>query len=273
MAKKVAPESKKKITKKKIFKKKILRAAKKKAIKKSIDKKKTGMRVQTWIPNFDKLIGGGFEKDSTNLLVGGSGSGKSIFATQFLVEAMKRGEKCLYVTFEEKKEQFYENMLSLGWDLADYEKKDLFTFLEYTPIKVRTMLEEGGGAIESIILKKKITRIIIDSITSFALLFENELSQRAAALSLFSMIRGWDCTSLLTLEEDPLEKEETTSRALEFEVDSIVLIYFARDTKERQRFLEVLKMRGSDHSKKVFPFEINKGGIFIKNSPVFRAFK
>lgn len=240
--------------------------------KKTKHPKKESNRVQTWIPNFDKLIEGGFVRNSTNLLVGGSGSGKSIFATQFLVEAMDRGEKCLYVTFEEKKKQFYGNMLSLGWDLEAYEKQGLFTFLEYTPIKVKTMLEEGGGAIESIILEKKVSRMVIDSITSFALLFHDELSQREAALSLFGMIRDWDCTSLLTLEEDPLDKDKATSRALEFEVDSIMTIFFVRDTKERQRYLEVLKMRGTNHSNKIFPFNIGKKGLVIKKSPVSRNF-
>ncbi|MFH1290237.1 MAG: ATPase domain-containing protein [Nanoarchaeota archaeon] len=266
--KKVLEKPKKKVVKKVVLKrKKPLKKTKKSSVKKEVGK------VPTWISSFDSLIGGGFEKNSTNLLVGGSGSGKSIFATQFLIEAMNRGEKCLFVTFEEKKKQFYENMSSLGWDLEEYERKGLFTFLEYTPIKVKTMLEEGGGAIESIILKKKVTRMVIDSITSFALLFENELSQREAALSLFAMIRDWNCTSLLTLEEDPLDKNKDTSRALEFEVDSIIVLYFVRDMKERQRYLEVLKMRGTDHSKKVYPFEIEKKGVSIKKTPVSRAFK
>lgn len=227
-----------------------------------------GERVKTWIHNFDGLIGGGFVKGSTNLLVGGSGSGKSIFATQFLVEAMDRGEKCLYVTFEEKKAQFYENMLSLGWNLEDYEKKGLFTFLEYTPVKVKTMLDEGGGAIESIIFDKKVSKMVIDSITSFALLFDDELAQREAALSLFGMIRDWGCTSLLTLEEDPKEKNQATSRALEFEVDSIIVLYFLRESKERERYIEVLKMRGTDHSHKVYQFEIKKKGLIIKGKPL-----
>ena len=60
-------------------------------------------KITSGIPNFDKLVEGGFEVNSTNLIVGGSGSGKSIFATQFLIEGMKNGEKTLYVTFEEKK--------------------------------------------------------------------------------------------------------------------------------------------------------------------------
>ena len=141
-------------------------------------------RVSSGIENFDKLIEGGFEKNSTSLIVGNSGSGKTIFATQFLIEGIKKGEKCLYVTFEEKKAEFYNNMLDFCWNLEDYEKKGNLLFLEYTPEKVRTMLEEGGGEIESLVLDKKITRIVIDSLTSFELLFEDKLKKKESALSL-----------------------------------------------------------------------------------------
>ena len=230
-----------------------------------IHKIKPGERVKTGIPNFDTLIEGGFEGNSTNLVVGDSGSGKSIFATQFLIEGMKRGEKCLYVTFEEKKQQFYSNMLEFGWDLEVYEKKGLFTFLEYTPSKVKTMLEEGGGAIESLVLSQKISRIVIDSITSFALLFEDELSKREAAFSLFNMIKKWSCTSLLTSEE-PIGSGGAT-KSIEFESDSIILLYFIRKKEQRQRYLEVLKMRGTKHSKRVYDFSIDKHGISVDKSP------
>ncbi len=223
-------------------------------------------RIPTGISNFDSLIEGGFEQNSTNTIVGSSGSGKSIFATQFLMEGMKKGERCLYVTFEEKKKQFYNNMLEFGWDLEEYEKKGLFIFLEYTPIKVKTMLEEGGGTIETLVLSKKITRIVIDSITSFALLFEDELSRREAALSLFNMIRKWSCTSLLTSEEDPLGDKRTSSKSLEFESDSIIVLYFIRKKEQRQRYLEILKMRGTKHSKKIYGFEITHSGITIGKS-------
>ncbi|MEK6836898.1 MAG: ATPase domain-containing protein, partial [Nanoarchaeota archaeon] len=231
----------KKRTIKKNNKKTIRKAVKRKAIKKLVKKITVSKKIQTGIPNFDKLIGGGFEKSSANIIVGGAGSGKTIFATQFLVNGMKKGEKCLYVTFEEKKEQFYKNMLKFRWDLEYYEKKDLFTFLEYTPVKVKTMLDEGGGTIETAILHKGITRVVIDSITSFALLFDKEIERREAALDLFNMIGGWNCTSLLTLEEDLTETKELTSKAIEFESDSIILIYFPSEKGERNRYLEILK--------------------------------
>ncbi len=244
------------------------RVAKKKPEKTVKKKPKQTERMPTGIPNLDKLIEGGFEKNSTNLIVGGSGSGKSIFAVQFLIEGIKRGENCLYITFEEKKEEFYENMLDFGWDLAKLEKQEKFMFVEYTPEKVRTMLEEGGGTIESIVLRKKIARIVIDSITSFELLFEEELEKREAALSLFDMLRRWNCTSLLTYEGEPSQEKKVSSRTLEFESDSIILLYFVRIKEKRERYMEVLKMRGTKHSLEIFPVSIEKSGIVISKNPV-----
>ena len=235
---------------------------------KKIVSKSSIQRVPMGISSFDSLIEGGFKKNSANLLVGGAGSGKTILATQFLVEGLKNGERCLYVTFEEKRKGFYANMKKLGWDLESYEKKDLFTFLEYTPAKVKTMLEEGGGAIESIVVGKKISRMVIDSITSFALLFENELSRREAALSLFNMINKWSCTSILTLEEEPLRSgSAASSKPLEFESDSIILLYFIRGKRKRRRYLEILKMRGTNHSQDVYEFHIDKSGVTFEKEP------
>lgn len=224
-------------------------------------------RIPTGIKNFDSLIEGGFEKNSTNVLVGGPGSGKTIFAIQFLMEGIEKGEHCLYVTFEEKKEQFYANMVEFGWDLQKYEEEGLFFFLEYTPLKVKTMLEEGGGAIENIVVGKKISRLVIDSMTSFALLFEDELARREAALSLFNMIKKWNSTSLLTLEEEHLFGDKSSTKALEFESDSIILLYFIRVKKQRERYIEVLKMRGTKHSEKVYHFNIEGKGIALGSKP------
>lgn len=237
----------------------------KQIIEKKLIKKSTNERVATGIKNFDSLIEGGFEKKSTNLIVGSSGSGKTIFAVEFLIEGMKNKENCLYITFEEGKDEFYSNMLDFGWDLAKYEKEGRFFFLEYTPEKVKTMLEEGGGTIESVVLTKNIKRIVIDSITSFELLFEKELEKRESALSLFSILSKWDCTSLLTYEGTPSPEKKVTSRVLDFESDAIILLYFIRGKKQRNRYLEVLKMRGTKHSLSIYPFAIDKTGIVVSD--------
>jgi len=221
------------------------------------------VRISSGISGFNSLIESGFEKNSVNLIVGGSGSGKTIFAMHFLVEGISKGENVLYVTFEEKRTQFFRDMAQFGWELEKYENDGNFFFLEYSPEKVREMLEEGGGTVEGIVIKNKITRIVIDSVTSFALLFEEELKKREAALALFDIIRKWNCTSLLTLQEEPTERTEGSSVSLEFEADGIILLYFVRYKGRRQRFVEVLKMRGTEHSTKIYQFDITGRGIII----------
>jgi len=235
--------------------------AAKKSVKKSSRKNKI-VRVPMGINNLDKIIEGGLEKNSTNLLVGGSGNGKSIFATQFLMDGVRKGESVLYVAFEEKKKEFYINMLELGFDLEKAEKEGKFHFLSYAPEKIRTMLEEGGGDIETIVLTKGIQRIAIDSITAFVMLFDKDVEMREKTLSLFSLLRSWTCTSLLIYERDPLIDKKQSSRILEFEADSLIYLYFTRIKKERERFLEIYKMRGTNHSTNIFPYKI-KGGVGI----------
>lgn len=216
-------------------------------------------RIPSGISGFDALIEGGFLPYSTNILVGGSGSGKTIFGMNFLMQGIKENQPGLYITFEEKKEEFYQNMLEFGWNLLEAEEKGLFIFLEYSPEKVKLMLEEGGGDIESIVIKNKIKRVVIDSITSFTLLFDDELEKRQAALGLFDMLRKWSCTTVLTVQENTSVRKGRESSPIEFEADSIILLYFIRMKKERQRFVEVLKMRGTNHSKHLHQFHISNG--------------
>jgi circadian clock protein KaiC len=231
------------------------------------EKNKQFQKVSTGIEGLDKLSEGGFEKDSTNLIIGESGSGKTIFGVQFLIEGSRKGEKCLYITFEEKKGNFYLNMKKIGFDLESLEKKGNFFFLEYTPEKVKTMLEEGGGVIETLILSKRITRIAIDSMTSFGLLFENDLEKRESILSLFNMLKKWDCTTLLTYEGNICDNKVGPD-ILELESDSIITLSLVKEKTDRARYLEILKMRGTKHSSKTYKFYIEKNGIIIDKKSV-----
>jgi circadian clock protein KaiC len=219
-------------------------------------------RISTGISNLDSLLQGGFKRNSVNLVAGGAGSGKSIFAMQFLIDGIKHGESGIYVTFEEKKPKVYEDMLEFGWDLAKFEKQGKFVFLEYTPEQVKRILTEGGGIVEAIIEKIKAKRIVIDSITSFSLLYEDELTKKEAALALFELIDKWDCTGILT-SQDEAKSDHTITAAMEFEVDGIILLYHFKKKGLRKRALEVLKMRGTKIPEKTIDLEISSKGIKI----------
>jgi KaiC/GvpD/RAD55 family RecA-like ATPase len=153
-------------------------------------------------------------------------------------------------------------MKEFGWDLEKYEKKGMFSFLKYSPEQVKKILTEGGGIVESIIEKTKAKRIVVDSITSFALLYGDELTKKEASLALFELIEKWGCTGLMT-SQDVSKDGIFLSTALEFEVDGIILIYHARKKGFRVRAMEILKMRGTKIPEKTFKLEITDKGIVI----------
>src|SRR3989344_1342323 len=123
-------------------------------------------RVPTGIPGFDKLIGGGFVRGSTNLLAGGTGSGKSIFSMEFLYNGASRfNEPGLYICFEENINSLKEDAKLFGWDFDKLEKNKKITFLyltPYTTTDLQSLLAEE-------IPKSKAKRVIIDSISVFAM--------------------------------------------------------------------------------------------------------
>ncbi len=228
------------------------------------------VRISSGVPGLDPLIQGGFKKDSVNLVAGEPGSGKTIFAMHFLMEGCKKGEAGVYITFEEKKNKMYDDMLSMGWDLEKYEKKGLFRFLEYSPEQVKKILVEGGGMVDALIEKIKAKRIVIDSITSFSLLYEDELTKKEAALSLFDLIAKWNCTAVVTSQARSVDHESVMSAALEFEVDSIIILYHLRRKDERIRGIEILKMRGTEIPSKTYELTLDKNGIkILRKSVIF----
>ena len=223
-------------------------------------------RIKTGVTNLDPLMQGGLKQHSVTLIVGSTGSGKTIFALQFLLEGLKKGESCLYITFEEKKNKLYDDMSAFGWNLAKFEEQKKFFYLEYNPEQVKSLIEEGGGSVDPLIEKHKVTRIVIDSVTSFSLLYQDELAKKEAGLALFDLIEKWGCTAVLTVQGFGDDKNIHSS--LEFEADSIILLYHFKEKGKRERALEILKMRGTSHTNKTISAEITNSGLKVKPSKV-----
>ena len=154
-------------------------------------------------------------------------------------------------------------MKEFGWDLAELEKKGKLVFLEYPPEHVRKLLAEGGGLIEEAVEKSKAKRVVIDSISSFTMLYKDELEKREESLTLFELMRKWGCTAVLTCEDEIHDLDYAISSELEFEADGVIFLYNIRERGVRKRALEVLKMRGTNHLRKTIAFDISKKGVKV----------
>jgi circadian clock protein KaiC len=221
-------------------------------------------RIPTGIKGLDNLTEGGFEKNSAVLVMGGGGSGKSSFATQFLVEGiLNHKETGIYISFEERKDRFYKHMLRFGWDLDKLENQGRFIFLKYSPERIAKIVRERSKEIERAIKEVEAKRIVVDSLSAYTALFDTEAEKRKMLVALFDMIAEWDCTAVVVAEEDQYP-DKHHSTVMGFMADAIILLYNEREPKGlRFRAIEVFKMRGTKHESKICSMKITEHGIIV----------
>jgi KaiC/GvpD/RAD55 family RecA-like ATPase len=219
-------------------------------------------RIKVGIPGFDQLIEGGFEEGSINIIAGESGTGKTVFSIQFLYEGAKNGEPGMYISFEEKKTSIFKHMKRFNIDLEKLEKEKKIFFYEYSPKEIEKFIKEGGS-IEKVIREHKIKRLVIDSITSYISLYPTEAERRKALVDLIDLLRKWNITSILISEAETSNTEVRTRFGIEYLADSLISIYSIRKGDVREMAIEIIKMRGTDHSRKIIPMKITKEGIVL----------
>ena len=191
-------------------------------------------RVPTGIKGLDDAMAGGFIKGSMNLVAGSPGSGKSIFAMQYLVNGAKEyDQQGVYITFEERKEKLLQYLDNFGWDLKKLVADKKIDILEQSPVDIKkATAKELLGLKFKIVKELKAKRLVIDSMSAFSLLFQDDFEKRTAHIQLFEMLRDWGVTALLTAEYDV---EDHKSMPLDFEVDSIVWLYNMKKADVRTR--------------------------------------
>lgn len=220
-------------------------------------------RVPTGIEGFDTAIEGGFIRDSVVLVCGGPGSGKSIFGMQYLINGIDQyGENGVYISFEEDPESLMCDMKRFDWDVEEKVKNKQLALLYYSPEQVDRVIYVGGGAVREVIESMDAKRVVIDSISAFTLLYESENDQRRALFSLFKTLKKWNCTTML-ISEQTLSQDKHISTVEEYQSEGVVFLYHYKKGDLRERSIEIFKMRGTNHSTKIFPLKISSDGVTV----------
>ena len=89
-------------------------------------------KVESGIEGFDKLTYGGFPSGRSYLIAGEPGTGKTIFSLQYLIAGIKKGEKAIYISIDEKPEHIIADAKGLGWDLSEYLSSGLLQIIDAT---------------------------------------------------------------------------------------------------------------------------------------------
>ncbi len=232
-------------------------------------------RVRTGIEGFDELVLGGFPRGHNILVTGGTGTGKSTFAMQFVYKGAKvYDEPGIYVTLEESIPSIMKNAATYGWDLDSLQKKGQLAMIDVSPAVGGQIRKIDPAAIFSMISShcKKIgaKRIVIDPITVFGMQTESDMQLRQDLIRFSSLLKELDSTVLFVTEIP--EDSQALSRfgVEEFIADGVIVLYFSKLGGLRVRGIEVRKMRGSSHKEGAFPTKIGDSGLVVYPSAKLR---
>lgn len=227
---------------------------------KSAAKKPDIERIASGIPGLDRLMEGGFIKGSTNLVSGPAGTGKTIFCSQYIMEGLKNGETCMFITLEETPNDIIDDVKRFGWDLKKYvDEKKLFLVYQ-DPFQVTDITSPLLDEIQ----QHDIQRVVIDSTAVFEMYYKDPAEIRKQLFKLLGALKNTGVTSIVTSE---LPEESNTLGKFgveEFVVDGVIVLHYLGIGEGVYNSLQIRKMRRTKHEKDTFPFEITNNGIVVK---------
>ncbi|HLN20981.1 MAG TPA: circadian clock protein KaiC [Bacteroidales bacterium] len=222
----------------------------------------------TGISGFDDITFGGLPKGRTTLVAGSAGSGKTLFAMEFLVKgATLFNENGVFIAFEETGAELITNSASLGFrvdELVD-QKKILIDYIKVEPAEIH---ETGEYDLEGLFIRLNYAiqatgakRIVLDTIESLFSGFNNLAILRAELRRLFRWLKDKGITAIVTGERG---ENSITRQGLEEYVSDCVILLDHRVIEERStRRLRVVKYRGSMHGTNEYPFLIDETGFSV----------
>jgi circadian clock protein KaiC len=244
-------------------------------------------KAETGIPGLDNMLRGGFPGGRMILVMGGPGTGKTIFCSQFLhYGSAEQDEKTVYISLDENKSHFREEMLSFGWDFQKLEQERKFTFIDASsirriPEKAKVGQSEMGGKelaratlidniftvfdgtratnIERFIGDLGAQRVVLDSISGLLFRFPKAWEKRQAILDIMEALDNTGATCLITSEAMSIGEERLVQPEEYLCHGAIVL----QTLKTGDRAVRILKMRGTEVDSAPRPYRIGEAGIEV----------
>ena len=221
-------------------------------------------RVSTGIAALDGMLGGqGYFRGSSVLISGGAGTGKTSLAAHFVAAACGRGERSLYLAFEESPGQIVRNMRSLGLDLEPWASQGLLRFHAARP--TLHGLERHLVLIHKAVREFQPQIVVLDPITNFLSIGTGE-DVKAMLMRLIDFLKMQRITLLLTSLSHDTETE-STDVGISSLIDTWMLVRQIEIGGERKRGLLVLKSRGMAHSNQVSELVLFDRGIDLIELP------
>ncbi|MEA1830756.1 ATPase domain-containing protein [Methylobacterium durans] len=225
---------------------------------------KTGFgreRLVSGIPQLDALLGGGIEKGSSALILGPAGTGKSLFAVQYVLAAIARGERAAMFVFDEELGLLFERTRQMGYDLQGQrdEGKLLIEQVDAAELspgefshKVRTLVDEHA-----------VKTVVIDSLNGYQAAMPQENALVLHVHELLQYLNRQGATTFLTVAQHGLVGDMKAPVDVTYLADTVILLRYFEAFGRVRRAISVVKKRAGAHEDTIREYKIGAQGLAI----------
>jgi len=230
-------------------------------------------RCATGIGGLDDILGGGIPRGNMILVSGTVGSGKTTLSLEFLVRGAEQGEKCLFLSVTEASNKLIQNLAAFEFFKPELVERGALAFVDVPAIYDKLGLDREEFTAEDtdlliltirgLVKELGARRVVLDSLTSVCYRIKREERIRDFMLKLGQELAALDCTTLLVSEVGQSPGRLSLYGVEEAIVDGVILLGNTRRQGDIIRVLQIVKMRGTSHSRAQYVIELTPIGLLM----------
>jgi len=220
----------------------------------------TEERISSGLARLDNMLGGGYYRGSNVLVSGAPGTAKSTLAGLFAAAACERGERALFVSFDEGADQLVRNLKSVGIQLAPHLKSGLLKI--YSTRTRGPNIEDQFGDLRVKVQEHDPRCLVIDPLSALSTKLEH-LASADVAKQFLDFLKSAGITVMSTSLAGGIEADETTAAGISTIADTWIHVSYVEQDGERNRALTIVKSRGTGHSNQVRELTLSDAGVSL----------
>ncbi len=221
-------------------------------------------RLELGIGGLDDMIQGGVPKRHLMVCIGGAGSGKTTFGLQFLHHGLENDQKGVIIALEQSHQAIIDTANEHGWEFDRFEQQDKLAIVDLDPVEMANSLENIRGELPGLIEQFGADRLVLDSVSLLEMMYGDQARRRTEVFDFTRSLKQAGVTTFLTSEADQDNPYASRHGIIEYLTDAVFVLQFVRgETQETRLAVEIQKLRNTNHSRQLKPFEITKEGISV----------